>query len=288
LNSSVIAGAVVVPPDGGCWRLREGRDRTAARRRGSQARIVGEDRLLQLPERGHGLEAELVHERHSRCSVGLERVGLPVAAIERQHELAAHALAQRMLPHQGLELADELRVPSAGEVGVYAVFKQGEPQLFETRDLRLRERLEGELAQWRPAPQPERLSKQHGCPLAIFGRQCLAGLVSQALAPVEVKLARLHVKQVAIGPGRHPVGAVSKSLAEARHLDLKTLSGVPGRLLAPELVDQLIGRDRLVGMNQEDREQRPLPVADDGDRPPGLVDLERAEDPEIHRPTLPP
>jgi hypothetical protein len=41
-------------------------------------------------------------------------------------------------------------------------------------------------------------------------------------------------------------------------------------------------------MNQQDRQQRTLPAVGNRDRPPGLVDLERAEDPELHRATLPP
>ena len=106
--------------------------------------------------------------------------------------------------------------------------------------------------------------------------------MGQALASVEVELARLHVEQVAVRLSHHPGGPFSERLAQPRHLHLKALSRVVGRMLRPELVDQPIGRDGLVGMNQQDRQQRTLPAADDLDRPPGLVDFERAEDPEIH------
>jgi hypothetical protein len=36
-------------------------------------------------------------------------------------------------------------------------------------------------------------------------------------------------------------------------------------------------------MNQQVRQERALPAADDGDRPAALFHFERAEDPEIHR-----
>ncbi len=59
-------------------------------------------------------------------------------------------------------------------------------------------------------------------------------------------------------------------------------------MLAPERVDQLVSGDGLVGMHQEEREQRRLPAGDEGDRSSGVLDLERAQDPEIHESTLPP
>ena len=65
-------------------------------------------------------------------------------------------------------------------------------------------------------------------------------------------------------------------------MNLEALSRRRGRLLAPQLVDQLVRRDRLVGTSQQDRQQRTLQAADDGDCPPVLVDFERAEDPELH------
>ena len=265
-------------------RLTEGPGAAGARRPG----VVGEDRLLQLPERGRGLEAELLVECLPRCAIGLERLGLAAAAVQRQHELATQPLAQRMLPHERLELADQLRVPSAAQVGLDAVLEQCEPQLLEPADLRLRERLEDEIGERRSAPERQRLPQLLGGPPRVFGGQSLAALVGQALASVEVELARLHVEQVAIRLGHQPGGALSKSLAQPRHLDLEALPWRGGRVLAPELVDQLVGRDGLVGMDQQDREQRTLPAVDDRDRPPGLFDLERAEDPEIHGSTLPP
>ena len=42
---------------------------------------MGEDRLLQLPELGRWLEAELFVENHARVPIGLERVSLAAAAV---------------------------------------------------------------------------------------------------------------------------------------------------------------------------------------------------------------
>ena len=85
---------------------------------------MGEDRLLQLPKRGSWLEAELLVECFPRHAIGLECFSLPAAAVQRQHKLATQALAQRMLRHESLELANQLGVPSAGQVGINAVLQQ--------------------------------------------------------------------------------------------------------------------------------------------------------------------
>src|SRR5829696_7035719 len=192
-----------------------------------------------------------------------------------------------MLRYECLELANQLGVLSAGEVSVDAVFQQCQPQLLEPADLRLRERLESEIGERRPAPEREGLPQLlRGLP-GVVGGQRLAALVGQALAPVEVELAGLHVDQVAIRPSHDPSAAVAESLAQPRHLDLDALSRRGGRVLAPQLLDELIGRYGFVGMNQEDREQRTLPAAGDRDRPAGLVDFEWAEHPELHGTTLP-
>ena len=56
----------------------------------------------------------------ARRLVGLERLGLAAAAVQREHQLAAQVLAQRVLSHQRLELADELGVAAEREVGLDA------------------------------------------------------------------------------------------------------------------------------------------------------------------------
>jgi hypothetical protein len=43
---------------------------------------------------------------------------LPARAIEREHQLRAKTLAQRMLANESLELGDELRMAAEREVGL--------------------------------------------------------------------------------------------------------------------------------------------------------------------------
>ena len=124
-----------------------------------ERRVLGEDLPLELPQRRARLEPELV-ERRPRVAVGLERLGLPARAVEREHQLPAQPLAVRMLGDQRLELADELGVAAEREVGLDPLLERRQPQLLEPRRLDPRERLVVELGQRRPAPQRERLAQQ--------------------------------------------------------------------------------------------------------------------------------
>jgi len=58
---------------------------------------VAEDLGLELTELGTGLDAELVHEAGAGALIGLERFGLPARSVEREHQLPAERLAERVL-----------------------------------------------------------------------------------------------------------------------------------------------------------------------------------------------
>ena len=62
---------------------------------GDERCVLNQDRLLQPAQCGARLDPELV-ERGPRAAVGLERFRLPARAVEREHQLAAQALAVRV------------------------------------------------------------------------------------------------------------------------------------------------------------------------------------------------
>ncbi len=69
-----------------------------------------QDRSLELLQRGARLDPELIHEQASSFPVGRERLSLPPATVEREHQLPPRLLAERLLLDQRLELADETLV----------------------------------------------------------------------------------------------------------------------------------------------------------------------------------
>ena len=82
--------------------------------------------------------------------------------------------------------------------------------------------------------------------------------------------------------GRAVAGLTRQRLAQAGDLHLHRLGGVGGWTLPPELVDQTVRAERLVGVQQEQRQERPLLAAAERDRVALLEDLERAENAEVH------
>ena len=63
---------------------------------------------------------------------------------------------------------------------------------------------------------------------------------------------------------------------------LQRVGGCPGRLCAPELVDEPVCRDDLVRTREKECEKRPLPRAAERERTALLDDLERSQDAELH------
>ena len=153
-------------------------------------------------------------------------------------------LAQRVLGDERLELADELRVAAEREVGVDPLLERREAELLEPDDRGLRERLVGEVGERGAAPERERLAqRRRGRSASPAGAVRLA-LAEQALEAVQVELLGLELERVA-GRARDEHAAPS-DLAQAR----RRSPGAPGFALpadslAPELVDQAVGRDDL-------------------------------------------
>ena len=84
---------------------------------------MGEDRALELLQLDTGLEPELVGEDRATRLVDVQRLGLPSRPIQRQHELAAKALAQGMRTHESLELSDDGGMPPGVEIRFDSLFE---------------------------------------------------------------------------------------------------------------------------------------------------------------------
>jgi hypothetical protein len=163
-----------------------------------QCRVLGEDRALEPAQSLARLDAQLVDQRPARVLVGLERVGLPVRAVQGEHQLCPQPLPVRMLGDQRLQLADELAVAAEREPGLDALLERREPQVVEPRDLRLRERLVGEVGERRAAPECHRLVEHRERPLGVARRQGTPALADQPLEPVRVERSRLQPELVAV------------------------------------------------------------------------------------------
>ena len=68
---------------------------------------MGEDRSLQFPQLGPGLETEVTVETLSAVAVGVEGLRLAAGAVEREHEEPAQPLTKGVLADKRFELGHE-------------------------------------------------------------------------------------------------------------------------------------------------------------------------------------
>ena len=127
-----------------------------------ERRVLAQDRALQLLQRRARLDPELVDEHAAGGLVGGQRLGLAARPVEREHQLAAQALAEGVLRRQRVELRDQRGVAAEREVGVDPHLDREQVHLLEAPDRRLGERLVGEVGERGAAPERERLAQLLG------------------------------------------------------------------------------------------------------------------------------
>ena len=219
-----------------------------------QRRLLPKDRPLQLLERRTRLDPELVDEGSARILVRVQGLRLPARPVQRRHQIPPQTFAERVLGDECLELADQLVVAPEREVGVDPELDRCQPDLLEPGDRRLGEALVGEVRERRAPPQRQRVAQ----PLRRVGRQAAGEqappLVHQPLESVEIELVGLDPDDVAGRSGRQHV--LRKRLAKSRDVDPQRGGGALGRVLAPELVDQPVSGNDLVGVEEEHGEKR--------------------------------
>ncbi len=258
---------------------RGGRRDRLGRRRG-ELRRLGEDRPLELAQPLPRLDAELLDQAAARVLVGLQRVRLAIAAVQREHELPAQALAVRVRGDQRLELADHLRVAPQRELGLDQQLVRSHPLVLQARDLALGEGLVGEVVERRAAPERERRFQRRDRPLGAAGGELAPPLRQPVLEPVRVEPLGLDPQLIAVLARDHHVAR--ERLAQPRDADLERLRRAGRARVAPQLVDQPVAAERLVRVEQQEREERALAVPAERDRTTSVGGLERAEDAEVH------
>ena len=213
---------------------------------------------LEPLQRSARLETELLAQQLARLPVGLERLGLPARAVEREHQLAAQALLQRIGRGERLELGDELVGAAERELGVDPVHPCGEPQLLEATDLRLRELEQRKLLQRRTTPQLQRCRECRGRDFGVARRELPAALVGEPLEARAVELVRPRVEQVAARPRLED--AVGEAASEPRDRDLERVRRV-ARPVAEELLENPLARHDLVRAEEQQCEECVLALA---------------------------
>ena len=206
----------------------------------------------------------------ARLAVGVERVGLPAAAVQRQHPLRVQPLAQRLLGDERLELADHLAVPARGQV-VRRSPARAPPAAAPP-------------AGGSPRPRTARRRRRPAAGRATAPAP-RAARPRRPAARSAARRARRAEPQLVAAPARDDLRAVAarrQRLAQLRDVHLHHLGRRRRRLLAPQPVDQTLGRDRRALVEREHRQQRARLARADGDRPPVDAGLHGSQHAKVH------
>ncbi len=240
--------------------------------------ILAQDRALELAQLRSRLEAELFVEQPPALTEDVERVGLAPCAVERTHEQRPRPLLQRPLGHERLQLADELAAAAELQVRLDPLLESELTQLLEPRRLGLHERVVREVRERRVAPERKRNPESR----RPCGRLLAPRSREQLLEEVQVELARPDAQHVPGSSGLEHVAGAPERLAQRGDVDLNRLRGGLRDLLRPKRLCEPVGRDDLVRMEEQEREQRALAGSAEIERAPGIEHLERPQNLELH------
>jgi len=231
------------------------------------------------------LETQLLGQHAPRLFVHAQRVRLSSGAIEREHQLAAQALPERVLRNETLQLGRDCIVAAERQIGVDPHLQGAELELFQPPDLDLGEGLVAEVGQRRSPPQSERLPQRRIRVIGVVARERAPSLLQETLEAIYVHLTGRDLEDVTVRARVDDVfsrlaypRSCFECLAQARDMHLNVLDRARGRPLTPQGVDQPIDRDDLVRVQEQHRQDKALLAPSKLDLGAVVVvDLERSE-----------
>ncbi len=191
-----------------------------------------------------------------------------------------------MVPAQRFQLADQLVVMAKLQVRFDPVLDCHDGQLVEMGPLGVGEAGIGELGQWLAAPQPKSVTEHGGRP----GYRALSAQASpfgdQGFESGCVEVSGTDIECVAGFGGDD--GRGSERSAQLGDLGLQRVGRLRRLPLAPELVDQTIGADRIPPVERQESQESPLLGTTNRYRHTPSDHLELAEELHVHAPTVRP
>ena len=168
------------------------------------------------------------------------------------------------------------------EIGINAGLDGGEPEFRKPPDHGLRKGLVHEVHERRAAPEGEPRAEPVGGVGRIAGGERAASLLDKTLEAEEVDGVGIHARRVPAGSCHQHVGG--ERPAKTRNERRERVRCRLWRIVAPQLVDQLVTRDDFVGPQQQQCKQPALPDAPEGECPVREMSFKRAEQTKLERP----
>ena len=233
---------------------------------------------MQVAQPVARLDAELLDERPPRVVVALQRLGAAAGPVQREHQLRARPLTQRVLGHDTLQLGDQLLVTAERQLSLGPFLARAEAELAEPRQRRGRERRVREVCQRGAAGQCHGLAEQVARRPRVTARERLAAPLDESLAAHKVDRVGLDVEHISRGARDD---RLSELAAQLRDVTVQRGRRRVRRLLAPDPGDQSVGGHDPAGFQREHRQHPAATGAADAQRPPPGQDLERPEHAQI-------
>ena len=160
-----------------------------------ERRVLLQHEPLELLQPRRRVDPEVVLQHPPEALERLQRLRMPAAAVEREHQLPSQPLPERMAADERVELGDELRMTAERQLGVDALLLARQVLLDEPRLLQPSERLV-ELGERRAAPQRERTPQRGGGIVRAAVRERFAPLGMQLLEGTQVERVAVEVEAV--------------------------------------------------------------------------------------------
>ena len=180
---------------------------------------------------------------------------------------------------QDLGFADDPGVLPDREQGVDPLLAGDEPELVQARRLRPQRPVLRDICEGIAAPEPERLVEHRGGDARVDDPD-LPRVIQELVEAGRIQLRPIEPQPVAGGPAFDAVGA--EQLPQVGDVRVDRAPRRLGRIVSPDLTHQDVGRDQLVGADDQMREDRALLPSAELHRLLRPIDLQRSEDPEPH------
>jgi hypothetical protein len=187
-----------------------------------------------------------------------------------------------MLVDQSLDLGNQIFVALAREVGIDPQSERDEAKFFEPQVLAAKD-VTAEIGERFPAPEVER----GGGGFRGLGWSTAYKVGTRALEELlesrQVDGLRIDSKGVAARL-RLDGGACSEGLPKVGNSVLESSPPARRGVIRPELVEEPIGRDDPIRVNEEERQELALPAASDWDQLLAVSHFDRPKDEELRNP----
>ena len=262
-----------------------GRSTRSPRGRSVEGRRLGEHLGLEGPERGAGVDAQLLGERLACPAQRRQSTRLPLGPVEGKRQEPPALLPERVLGDQCLELTDDHGSVSQLESRLQPSLAGHGVQLGEPQGLGLDPGLAEILGVRRTAPQPEGVVQRAH---RVGRRQARRGVHGAFEAPRIDGVGRQPEDVPGCLAGDDTVALAGHGLgleasSQVTDVRLEGAGWVGGWVVTPDTVGETFGRDDLVTQDHQGREDGALTSPAEVYDRAVACGRELAEHPESHR-----